>query len=61
MARPGHLDGDSFNDVSCDSSPPTVVKMCSPGIGVASQVLDVFQRDSLGKQVGDRGDAEGMR
>ena len=45
------------------SYPPlaTVVEPRGTWVGVAGQVLHVFQRYTLGEQVGDRGSSERMR
>lgn len=49
-----------FDDVSGDSPLATVVEASCAGVGVAGEALDVFQRNPLGEQIGDRRDAEGM-
>ena len=40
---------------------PTVVEAGGAGGGVAGEVLDFFEQHTLGEQVGDDGDAEGVR
>lgn len=60
FARDSVLNRNPFDYVSSDSSLATVVEAGGSWVGMASKVLDVFQWDSLGKQVGDRGHSEGM-
>ena len=54
------LDRDPLDDVSGDSFLATVVEAGGARIGMAGEVLNVFQRDALGKHVSDRRDAEGV-
>lgn len=51
-------DRDSLDDVSGDLAVAAVVKTGGSGVGVAGEVLHVFQGDSLAEEVGDRGDSE---
>ena len=54
-------DRDPFDDVSGDLAVAAVVETGGSGIGVAGEVLHVFQWDSLAEEVGDRGDSERVR
>jgi hypothetical protein len=47
-------DRDSFDDVSSDGLVTAVVESGCSGIGVADQVLDVFQWDALTQQISYR-------
>lgn len=49
---------DAFDNVAGDLPSSAVVEPCSPGIGMADELLDVFQRNSLSQQVRDCRHAE---
>jgi len=55
------LDRDPLHDVACHPALATVVEPGCARIGVAGQVLHVFQGDALSQEISDRRDAKGMR
>ena len=61
FAWPPLSDRNPLDDVAGDGFVPTVVEVGGAGVGVAGEALDVFERHALGEQVGDDGDAEGVR
>ena len=54
-------DRDAFHDVSCHLPVTAIVQASGSGIAMASEELDICERDTLMEQVGDRADAEGVR
>lgn len=52
------LDRYSLDDVASYLALTPVIKSCRSRIGVACQVLHIFERNTLAKQVGDRCHAE---
>lgn len=54
------LNGNPFDDVASDLAGTAVVETGGSWVGVTCQVLDRFEGDGLGEQVGDDGDSEGV-
>lgn len=50
-----------LHNLTGDLLVPPVVELGGTGVSVAGEALDVFKRDALCEQVGDDGDAEGVR
>ena len=55
-----NLNGNAFDRVPCDRLLPSVVESRGAGVGVACEVLDIFEGDTLGEQIGHGGDTEGV-
>lgn len=55
------INRNSLNNVSSHLSASPVIKPGGPWVGMISQVLNVFQRYTLGKQIGDGGYSKGVR
>jgi len=56
----GSSDRDPLHNIPCDLLVAPVVEPGGARVGVASQVLHVFEGHALFEQVGDGGDAEGV-
>ena len=53
--------GNPLHDIPADFFLPSIIEAGGAGVGMTGQVLYVFARHVLFEQVGDRGDAEGVR
>jgi hypothetical protein len=55
------VDGDALDDVARDLAPPPVIEPGRPRVGVASQVLNVFEGRVVLQQVGDGRDPDARK
>ena len=58
---PLHSNRNPLHNIPRDLALPAVVEAGGARVGVAGEALDLFERDALFEQVGDDGDAEGVR
>lgn len=54
-------DGDAFDEVAGDAAAATVVDLRGRGVGMAREILDLFNRHALTQEIGDYHDPETVR